>query len=588
MSFGAAPAFVAPRGGGGGARSTRWTRRCGGATRRASTWWCGPEGSATSSRAAPSTPSTSGSSSRSWIRTGRRSSTPAPRTQDGRQGPVEPGAHFYRSLQLDEHGNAINKRNAWATRSVAYVRLIPPGAADTVHYRLRIPEDCGERITVKARLNYRKFAWWNTQWAFAGVRDPEHRGFSIGPGHDDGRWVFTGDTSGVSGKIKDIPDIPITVMDEKEARIRVLPKDAPRAQDAALPRRVRPRAVERLRDRAAAPGRPEGRGGGLPEGHEDGALLRGRVGERRPRAAHRRATSPGPRRPCARALEADPGLAKTHFFLGTALKQSGRYDEALPHLRRAASLYPRDRVVRNQIGRLLFLKRQYREAIAELEAGARHRSGGPAGALQSDAQLPGSRRQRDGEESTRRSTGASRRTSRPRRSPGPTASCTPTTTTSARRCTSTPRPSGTTRDTRRRCPPAPRRLRRPGHRSQRRQPQRPRPASRTGAGDEAEAPARARAGARPRPGRHLGPVRRRDPVRERHLPRRDRLPPQLRRLRQEVPAGDHGLGPRPLRLRQRRLARRLLRERDAVAGPGRVRRPSPRSTATTGTARSPT
>ena len=49
------------------------------------------------------------------------------------------------------------------------------------------------------------------------------------------------------------------------------------------------------------------------------------------------------------------------------LKQSGRYDEALPHLRQAAALYPRDRVVRNQIGRLLFLKRQYREAIGELQ-----------------------------------------------------------------------------------------------------------------------------------------------------------------------------------------------------------------------------
>jgi len=53
---------------------------------------------------------------------------------DGGSGPVDPGAHFYRSLQLDERGNPINKRNAWMTRSVAYVRLIPPGAADTVHY----------------------------------------------------------------------------------------------------------------------------------------------------------------------------------------------------------------------------------------------------------------------------------------------------------------------------------------------------------------------------------------------------------------------------------------------------------------------
>src|SRR5207302_8392697 len=88
--------------------------------------------------------------------------------EDNGKGPVEPGAHFYRSLQIDEHGNAINKRNAWATRSVVYVHLIPPGAADTVHYRLHIPENAGDRITLHARLCYRKFAWWITQYAFSG------------------------------------------------------------------------------------------------------------------------------------------------------------------------------------------------------------------------------------------------------------------------------------------------------------------------------------------------------------------------------------------------------------------------------------
>jgi len=49
------------------------------------------------------------------------------------------------------------------------------------------------------------------------------------------------------------------------------------------------------------------------------------------------------------------------------LKARGRYDEALRNLRAAAERFPRDRVVRNQIGRILFLKRQYRAAIAELE-----------------------------------------------------------------------------------------------------------------------------------------------------------------------------------------------------------------------------
>ena len=57
-----------------------------------------------------------------------------------RHGPVEPGAHFYKSYQLDGDGNPINKRNAWQARSVLYVRLIPPGAADVAHYRVRDSE----------------------------------------------------------------------------------------------------------------------------------------------------------------------------------------------------------------------------------------------------------------------------------------------------------------------------------------------------------------------------------------------------------------------------------------------------------------
>ena len=57
------------------------------------------------------------------------------------KGPVEPGAHFYRSYQLDGEGNPINKRNAWQARSVLYVRLIPPGAADVAHFRVQIPKD---------------------------------------------------------------------------------------------------------------------------------------------------------------------------------------------------------------------------------------------------------------------------------------------------------------------------------------------------------------------------------------------------------------------------------------------------------------
>ena len=62
--------------------------------------------------------------------------------EDNGKGPVEPGAHFYRSYQLDGAGNPINKRNAWQSRSVLYVHLIPPGAADVAHYLVKVPQRC--------------------------------------------------------------------------------------------------------------------------------------------------------------------------------------------------------------------------------------------------------------------------------------------------------------------------------------------------------------------------------------------------------------------------------------------------------------
>lgn len=286
--------------------------------------------------------------------------------ENGGRGPVEKGAHFYRSLQLDEHGNAINKRNAWMTRSVAYVRLVPPGAADTIHYRLNIPDKCGNKITLRAKVNYRKFSWWNTQWAFAGIRDPNDKDFSLSANHDDGRWIFEGDTSNVSGNIKRIPDIPITVMAYHETAINVTGRNAPLPEvKPVLDRSVR----ERWNDYGI---------GLLLQGDIRGAEAAFlKVTEMEPeyadgwvnvaRARIQEGNMDAAELMLRKALEIDPKLAKTHFFLATAIKSMGRYDEAIEHLRIAAGQYPRDRVVVNQIGRILFLKRQYNDAIAEFK-----------------------------------------------------------------------------------------------------------------------------------------------------------------------------------------------------------------------------
>jgi tetratricopeptide (TPR) repeat protein len=288
------------------------------------------------------------------------------RASDEGRGPVEAGAHFYRSLLLDERGNPINKRNAWAARSVAYVRLIPPGAADTIHYRLQVPEDAGDRIVVRARVNYRKFAWWNTQWAFAGVRDPRQPSFALAHGYDDGRWVFEGDTSTVSGEVKAIPDIPTTVMAEAETTLRVAPVGEARAPDRPyLDRAVR----ERWNDYGIGlllQGDIKGAEAAflkvteMDPGYADGWV---NVGRARVQEGNMSAAEEVLRQ----ALGADPSLASAHFFLGLALKSLGRYDEALDHFRRAALRYPRDRVVRNQIGRVLFLKRNFSDAVEEFK-----------------------------------------------------------------------------------------------------------------------------------------------------------------------------------------------------------------------------
>src|SRR4029453_8148675 len=243
---------------------------------------------------------------------------------------------------LDEHGNQINKRNAWAARSVAYVRLIPPGAADTIHYRLQIPEDAGDRIYLKAKVNYRKFAWWNTQWAYGGIRDPSQKEFSLTASHDDGKWIFTGDTAQVSGQVKAIPDIPTTVMAQGQASLRVLPKGAALPETAPLlSKDVRERwndygiglllqgdiknaEATFLKVTTMDPGYADGWVNVARARIQEGNMSAGRDMLRKP-------------------LEIDPNLAKTHFFLGVAQKSLGEYDDALSHLRAAAALYPRDR-----------------------------------------------------------------------------------------------------------------------------------------------------------------------------------------------------------------------------------------------------
>ena len=286
--------------------------------------------------------------------------------EDGGKGPVEQGAHFYRSLQIDEHGNPINKRNAWATRAVVYVRLIPPGAADTVHYRVKIPENAGNKITLHARLCYRKFAWWGTQFSFAGQPDAAHPE-RVTPSYDDRTFTLDAPLTGVSAKQQAIPDVPIVALAEDEVSLSVAAKGAP----VAVPKvELKAEDWQRWNDYGI---------GLLLQGDLKSAqaafLKVTEIDAKNPdgwvnlgRTAVQEGDMDAARPVLEKALQISPDLARAHYFYARVLRADGKYEEAASHLRKVLAQYPRDRVALNDLGRILFLERKYDEAVRTLES----------------------------------------------------------------------------------------------------------------------------------------------------------------------------------------------------------------------------
>jgi tetratricopeptide (TPR) repeat protein len=289
--------------------------------------------------------------------------------QDEGKGPVEPGAHFYRSYALDGEGNPIDKRNAWQARSMLYVRLIPPGAADVAHYRVKIPADAVGPVTFTAKLNYRKFAHSYTQFAYAGEPKPGQSPKLLSAHHNSLEYSFdpANIPRNVSGKIKDrIPDLPIVTLASDEIKIAL-------GEPAAAETAWRPVVTKEERERWNDYGI-----GLLLQGDLKGAEFAfQKVTQADPgyadgwlnvaRALIREGEMEAAKPYIQRALAVDSSLGRIHFFKAMIEKAEGDYDAALASLRTVESKYPRDRVVLNQMARLLFLKRAHREALKVLE-----------------------------------------------------------------------------------------------------------------------------------------------------------------------------------------------------------------------------
>ena len=247
-------------------------------------------------------------------------------------------------------------------RGLLYARLIPPGAADVVHYRLEVPEDAEGPITLRAKLNHRKFSHSYTAFSYAGRALPgEH-----GTGFDDREFSYDpADIPGnVPGLVKDrIPILPITEIASAEVSLavgvpgpewhpEVVAQDWERWNDYGIGLLLQGdiKGAEHAFRRAieADPDHPDGWVN----------VARAMVAEGRSAEAVEVLET---------ALELSPGLARALYFRALSLRRLGDYDGALDDLRQAAAQYPRDRVVLNEIANILFLKRSYGEALSVLD-----------------------------------------------------------------------------------------------------------------------------------------------------------------------------------------------------------------------------
>jgi tetratricopeptide (TPR) repeat protein len=66
-------------------------------------------------------------------------------------------------------------------------------------------------------------------------------------------------------------------------------------------------------------------------------------------------------------LAMKPDLARANYFYARNLKEEGKYDQAITRLQSVLKQYPRDRVVRNELGRIYFLQKKYSDAVQEFE-----------------------------------------------------------------------------------------------------------------------------------------------------------------------------------------------------------------------------
>lgn len=255
---------------------------------------------------------------------------------------LDPFAHAYKAVVLDSAGARIGRRNAQDIHVTAADNIIDPGTADVAHYAFTVPRALtGRRLTLRARLLWRKFDRAYTEFAF----DANPEGFK---------------------RFASVPDLPITEIAAAQLKLEVLGADggtnpATSVADPADWMRYNDYGIALLLEGntrgAIAPFR---RVAALQPERVDGPLNLARVAlaDGNLEAAYES---------LQRVEEIRPGDARSAWVWGAVLQEDGRYPESAQAYRRVLEDFPQDRGAWRQLGRTLYLDRRYDEALRALE-----------------------------------------------------------------------------------------------------------------------------------------------------------------------------------------------------------------------------
>jgi tetratricopeptide (TPR) repeat protein len=252
------------------------------------------------------------------------------------------------------------------------VKLIPPGAADVAHYLVHIPKDAKGPITLTAKLNYRKFTYFFTQYVYAGRPKPGQDPALVNVNYDNREWSFDPKNipANASGKIKNrIPDLPIVTIASATVELPTAVRKEPETSATGL---WNPISDKRDRDRwndygigLLLQGDLKGAEYAFQKVIEcDGKYSDGYLNVARALIQEGEVDRAQPY--VDKAIALNPGAGRNYYFKALIEKTHGDYPAALASLAKAASYYPRDRVVLNQMARIYFLERNYKTAVDAL------------------------------------------------------------------------------------------------------------------------------------------------------------------------------------------------------------------------------